>query len=148
SYMFWNDIFYRWNGNFYVKIRESVFKSEVTWFVESVFNKYFFDTRDMYLANGEDPPKELKKPKINRNLVSDVIMSLVHLLKPQREILENQDVFWINDEYHEWKTSDVIPFRNGLVNIRKYLNKEDNFIVPLTCRLFYTYSLGFCFPDG
>ena len=53
--------------------------------------------------------------------------------------------FWLK-QYEDWNADDVLVFKNGFLNIRKWLENKAHF-APVTPNLYYAYQADFDFPQ-
>lgn len=139
-YVWINETFYQWTHGKYVKIDEKVFRSIVSHFIESCFNQHYFDSP---FIDG----KEKKKHKVTVQLVSEVIMMLINMIKSRSENDDSLEFFWLKQQPGDPPASEIMPFRNSLVHIPSFIKESGGHLMPKTPRLFSSYSLKYDFPS-
>jgi P4 family phage/plasmid primase-like protien len=84
--------------------------------------------------------------KVTRELVTDVFKAMQSLCAC--EISKTvQAPFWLQP--HDWRPDDVLVFKNGFLNVRRYIEGRTDYFMPKTPKLFFEHAANFDFqPNG
>lgn len=86
--------------------------------------------------------KKTKPQPVRGAIISDSYKAIESLSRRAVSV-STQPPFWLN-QHEEWAPSDLLVFRNGILNVRRHLKAKECFI-PVTPRLFYDYQAPFDF---
>jgi P4 family phage/plasmid primase-like protien len=85
------------------------------------------------------------KPKpVRREIVSNTLSAMESLAKRQVPV-SWQSPFWLQP-YEDWDANDLLCFRNGILNIGRFIEGRQPHFIPLTVKLFYEHQATFDFP--
>jgi P4 family phage/plasmid primase-like protien len=83
----------------------------------------------------------MKPTPIRGQLVPDVIKAMDSICR--RDIsIKTLPPLWLTP--HPWDANDLLTFRNGIINVRRYVQRQDYFL-PATAQLFYQHVSAFDF---
>jgi len=100
-----------------------------------------FDEHARVVSQIEGKPK--KPEPIRGQLVPDTFKAMQSLCK--REISRGvQSPFWL-DPVGDWEADDLLTFRNGILNVRNFIERRGEHFIPPTAKLFYEHQAQFDF---
>lgn len=84
------------------------------------------------------------KPKpIRGQLVPDTYKAMQSLCK--RQVLHTaQSPYWL-EPYKDWDAEDLLVFKNGILNVRRYIEQGTDYLIPVTPKLFFEHRANFDF---
>ena len=79
-----------------------------------------------------------------REMVSNTYSAIESLVKRSVSV-SWQSPFWLR-EREDWDANDLLCFRNGVLNVRRYVEDRQPYFIPPTVDLFYEHQASFDFP--
>lgn len=105
--------------------------------IQAAFDKY---AQEMSSLKGR-----LVRPKsVGKTIVSNTILAMESLVK-RKVPISWQSPFWLQP-HEDWNADDVLCFRNGILNVRRYIEDRGPYFIPPTVKLFYEHQAEFDFP--
>ena len=132
--VFWRDEFHRWTDGSYHAVPIEEMRSSVVLCVKQEFDR-------MNIAEQLEDTKAVPETrKVTGRLVSDVLLAL----RSMTVIAFSKDQpHWIDNDDHEWHTSEVMTFKNGNLHLPSYVAEKDESecLKPLTPQFFSSNSV-------
>ncbi len=135
SLAFFRDETYRYDIGGWETISDTALEPWIRATVEESFMEH---AKILSRLTGED----VRADPIRGFIVRDVYKAMQMICR--HEIArEAQAPFWLVK--HEWNPDDLFVFRNGILNVRRYVNGEDDYWMNPTPKLFYLHAAGYDF---
>lgn len=110
------------------------------WILDTVQQSFDEHAKIVSKITGE----EVKPQPIRGTLVADVYKQMQSICR--HEIARNaQAPFWLGQ--HDWNPDDLFVFRNGILNVRRYIEGQSSFFIDPTPKLFFLHAAAFDFSQ-
>ncbi len=121
--------------------QETNLKDLGPWIRETVQRVFDQQAKEMSALKG----KTIKAKAAVTHHVRETFNAMQSLCKHDVPIAA-QSPFWL--EGHDWDADDLLCFKNGVLNVRRFVDNEADYFMPLTPKLFYEYRAAFSFEQN
>jgi len=139
-FRYWRERFYIWTGDRYEQFSDKEIRPRITAFIEQEFNE---DNIRKQLGPTFDANNVYAK-KVTSGIVSNVLQAVTsRALVP----FKCEQPGWLG-EIRSSNPKQLLPMRNGILDIEKWLQGESDVLIPHTPEFFSTVCLPYDYNPG
>ena len=144
-HVFWCENWYRWNGRNYEIQSKNEITSELSNFTQREFDNDAAEKLAAFNANDNATGEPPVAKKNTTRVISDVMLRAKAIAGiPDK----TSSPSWIHSEPEGFDSRDIVCLKNGILNLRKFVAGEPDYLIPHSPGYFNTFSLPFDFDPS